>query len=433
MTRLTTALVPLVLICAAAAEGQDVPTNSCVGRWSPPFPVQGADGRPVYIERGVVTVFDDRALVLGSPTFFWLRKHHMAPPEVPADTAALRWAFTRPGALIDSNGTASGVPVVDTLRPRTKPRLVGSRRRLATVAWAAFDSDSSGPGADPDRVDLASFDGRQWSAPRIVIRAPGLRLSHGSAIRAGVEFDPAVVVVAARDATGPFVRVARLSGERWSTVDWRGPAFIIHRAIAPATTDRSVSILMTAAMKDGATGVFSLRGEWAQDSLAWTQPKLIDSLPGAFDLSSARLGTDSVIVAWYSRPKGGAPGALVTALSIDAGSTWTLTTPLAVRSGMDGARLVVDSAGGLHIVYRGAPEDEVDVLNAPGTIMHSYWLSGAWTPPTAVSLGSSVTAPAAGPAPRGRLMAIWADAVVVPEGAMPKSLASLWTPGCTRP
>jgi hypothetical protein len=82
------------------------------------------------------------------------------------------------------------------------------------------------------------------------------------------------------------------------------------------------------------------------------------------------------------------------------------------------------------VVYRGARE--AHVLNAPGTIMHSTWRAGAWTTPVPVSTDESVTGPAVGSAPGGRLMATWTETMSLPEGAAPKSLASLWTPGCAR-
>jgi hypothetical protein len=121
---------------------------------------------------------------------------------------------------------------------------------------------------------------------------------------------------------------------------------------------------------------------------------------------------------------------MTSAPSVDAGGTWTLMPPLNLSSGMSGQRLVVDTSGRLHLVYQGAREAEAHVLGAPGMIMHSTWERGAWTRPRAVSIAPSVTAPAFGNAPEGRLLALWAETQEVPEGAMPKSLGAFWTPGC---
>jgi hypothetical protein len=333
------------------------------------------------------------------------------------------------GALIDADGTATGVPLAEAAGPQRTPRLVASSEREVTVAWAFSDSVN----AEPDRIALASFDGKRWNAPQSILRAPELRLSHLTATRAGSVVDPLVVVVTARDATGPVLRVARSSNGTWATADWRGSAFIIHYATASAVAARSVGIVMMATMRGAGAGIYSLRADWDGNGVTWTQPVLIDSLRGSFEeFSSAHLGADSVVVVWYTNPPIGAPKAMMTVVSVDAGITWKSTTALRLNSGVDGARLVVDSGGGLHVVYRGSREDEVHVLNAPGMIMHSSWQLGAWTKPSAVSTTPSVTAPAAGGAAKGRLMVIWAEAEFLPEGGMPRSLAAVWTPGCPR-
>jgi hypothetical protein len=299
------------------------------------------------------------------------------------------------------------------------------------VAWASTDSDSPSATRDADRVDVAAFDGIRWSTPETIIRAQHVGLEPAPAVRAGVELGPSVVAVAARERDAELVRVARWKGGRWSTVEWRGPVVRVNHATAMSATDEAIFVVMIASVTGLETGVYSLRGEWDGDSAAWGKPALIDSIQGSFEaFSSARLGGDSLIVTWYSRATASAPGAMKTALSIDAGRTWKLTAPLTLRSGMDGALLAVDAGGQLHVVYRGAREIEAHVLNAPGMIMHSRWVSGEWTRPTAISTTASVTAPAVGGAAGGRLMAIWTDAQMAPEGRMPKSIASLWTPGC---
>jgi hypothetical protein len=110
------------------------------------------DGRPVYVERGVITSFAHQTLALGAPTFFWLGRNHIAPPEALKDSAAaVVWSFTRAGALIDSTGRAVGVPMVDTLHPRRTPRLIVQDDRTALVAWTAADSASKTPRASDSR------------------------------------------------------------------------------------------------------------------------------------------------------------------------------------------------------------------------------------------------------------------------------------------
>jgi hypothetical protein len=436
MTRVRMGFLPIVFVATSVAQGQGARPDSgrCAGHWSPPFPIQRADGRPVYIERGVITPFGDQTLALGGPTIFWLRRDHMAPPQAGTDSSEVRWAFTRAGALIGSDGVAVGIPPVDTLSRRGAPHLAGFASRSVTVAWASTDSATPSPTADADRVDVAAFDGTRWSTPATIIRAQHVRLEPAPAVRGGVERDPSVIAVAARDGDSAFVRGARWSGGRWSSMKWRGPVVSVHHATAVSSDHRAISLVMMASITGLETGVYSLHGQWDRDSVAWDQPALIDSIRGSFEaFSSARLGRDSLIVTWHSDATPGAPGAMKTALSIDAGRTWRLTAPLTLSSGMDGALLVVDAGGRLHVVYRGAREIEAHVLNAPGLIMHSRWVSGEWTRPTAISTTASVTAPGAGHAGGGRLMAIWTDVQMAQEGVMPKSVASLWTPGCARP
>jgi hypothetical protein len=347
-----------------------------------------------------------------------------------ADTAQARWSFTRAGALVDLAGTGTGIPMVDTVRFRKTPRLLGSRNGRLTVAWeAAASVPRLGSDPDADRIDVASFDGQRWSAAQTIIGAQRVTLTGPPAVRAGLAFDPQVVASVAHDSLGQFIRVARRVGEAWSTADWRGAVFLSD-ATASLATDGSMVVVMHASMRSGITGVYSVRAGWANDRVTWAQPQLIDSISGGFTgFSSARLGGDSLVVVWHQTPTDGGPlRGMMTALSVDAGRTWKLTAPLAVSAGVDDEQLVVDADGRLHVVYRGARQ--VHVLNAPGAIMHSTWRSGAWTTPGAVSTDESVTGPALGSAPGGRLMATWTEAVSLPEGTAPRSLASLWTPGC---
>ena len=178
-----------LFVCAFAnqlhAQSARADSTACAGRWSPPFLVQRGDGRPVYIERGVITSFAHQTLALGSPTMFWLGRNHFAPPEVLTDTAAVVWSFSRSGALIDSTRAAAGVPQVDALRPRKTPRLMAQDDRTVVIAWAASDSASKDPDANLNRIELASFDGQRWSAPKTIITATRVSLDPRPAVRYG--------------------------------------------------------------------------------------------------------------------------------------------------------------------------------------------------------------------------------------------------------
>jgi hypothetical protein len=438
MKRIIAALA--CFICAFAtpvhAQGARADSTACVGRWSPPFPVQRDDGRPVYIEQAMITAFAHQTLALGSPTFFWLGRNHMAPPEALTDKAAVVWSFSRAGALMDSAGTAVGLPPVDTLHPRNTPRLMAQDEHTAFVAWAAADSESKSPGANDNRVEVASFDGQRWSAPRTIITAPHITLDPTPAVRAGRGLSTPVIAVSARDSAGYFVRVARANGENWITSDWRGQIFTILSAVASEWTDGSVTLIVMGSLHGygpvPVPGVYSVRGEPNANGYTWAQPQLIDSLRDSYEaFSSARLGGDSLVVAWYGPRVKGEAGVLNTALSIDRGRSWALTPSLSPRSAVDGVQLAVDSSGGLHAVFRGVPEAQAHVLGAPGLIVHSAWRSGRWTTPTAVSKDASWTSPALGSSSGGGLMAMWATAELVPPGgAMPRSFASVWTAGC---
>jgi hypothetical protein len=395
--------------------------------------VQRGDGRPVYIERGVITSFAHQTLALGSPTIFWLGRNHFAPPEALTDTAAVVWSFSRSGALIDSTGAAAGLPLVDARRPRKTPRLMAQDDRTVLIAWAASDSASKDPDANLNRIELASFDGQRWSAPKTIITATRVWLDPRPAVRGGSRLGTPVIAVRARDNAGELVRLARADGESWLTSDWRDQVFTLLSAVAAPWTDGTVTLIVMGALHSRGTGVFSIRGEPNATGYSWAQPQLVDSIRSSYEaFSSARLGGDSLVVVWYGPRVQGEAGVLNTALSIDRGRSWTLTAPLPTRTGVDGVQLAVDSRGGLHAIYRGAPEEQANVLNAPGLIVHSAWRSGRWTTPTAVSNEASSTAPAVGASGGGGLMTIWGAAEFSPRGVMPKSFASVWTPGCAR-
>lgn len=432
MKRLGVAVAFVVCAFAITLKAQTVRADSsaCLGYWSSSFPVQRADGRPVYVERGAIATLGHQILALGSPTLFWLGRNHIAPPDALTDTAAIRWSFTRAGALIDSGGTAAGVPPIDTLHRRGTPRLVGQDDHTAAIAWATADSVSSSPGENDNRIELTSFDGRRWTTPKTIIAAPHVRLDPAMAIRGGAPLSPSVVAVTARDSVGIFVRVARRIGERWITSDWRNDVFGLPTAVATQWADGSVTLLVMGSHNRQGPGVFSIRGEPNSTGYTWAQTQLVDSIRSGYQpFSTARLGGDSLVIVWHASRVRGETAMLNTALSVDRGESWKLTAPL-LTSSVDGVRLIVDGNGELHAFYRGAPEDLAQVLNSPGLIMHSEWRSGRWTPPTAVSTEESFTSPEVGVSSGRGLTVMWATAEFVPGGILPKSFVRMWTPGC---
>ena len=418
----------IALLIAATAGAQSAPSggvDACTGTWSAPMAIRRADGRPVYIERGVIAPLGERTIVLGAPTFFWLGRDHMAPPEKLTDTAEVVWSFTRAGAFVDREGVSTGIPLPDTLRRRTSARLIRASGLSVQVAWEATDSMPA-RGTDPrsSRIDLATFDGRMWTAPRTVIRAERVTLTSFPAMRPRSGAEPTVIAADAWDSTGSLLALARQRGDRWITTAWRD-GDVRTSASATELDDGATAVVMMGQVGGTREGVYAFRVTWAGDSARWSAPVLLDSLTAMWsEFSWARLGRDSLVVVWYDQTIGG----MKTALSVDGARSWTLTAPLMLSGSMDTQVLVVDADGNLHVVYRGARED--GVLNAPGAIMHSMWRSGAWTTPVAASAGDSMTGPAAGAAAGGGIMTLWTEATFASTGIMPKSLASHWTAEC---
>jgi hypothetical protein len=411
-------------ICfASPLFGQNAAARVCMGHWSAPFPVMREGELPVYIERGVVTPFGDRTLALGAPTFYWLSKSAILPASVTLDTAKLIWSFTRSGALIDSHGLVEAVPWIDSLRPREKPSLIGWSRGRADVVWnAVVDAQSK----EFNAIELSSFNGRTWSAPQIVLRGRDLRRSPMPAFRAEAPFDIAVVGSIARDSNGAVLRIARRSNGQWTTGEWRDAVFL-HWASAFPETAGSIPILFMGYAHG--EGLFSIRATFRDDAVRWSAVQRIDTIPTSFSaFASARLGGDSLLVVWYRSASGYGERGLMTALSVDGGESWKHTQPLIPSSSVSGETLVVDATGRVHVLYRGAAMDSV--LNAPGGVMHSMWVGGQWTSPITISSRESLTDVSAGPAPGGRVMAMWTEAVEDPRGLQPKSIASVWNPGC---
>jgi hypothetical protein len=421
---------------AGIARAQGTPPNpgaACNGTWSSPFAIQQDDGRPVYVERGLVAPLGTRTLILGYPTYLWLTKDHLIPEEMARDTAQVVFSFTRGGVVVDDKGIATGVPMVDSLRGRKRPSLLGTRNGVLTTAWESHDPRADGAPvsrSEPVGVDVASFDGQRWTPSQTIIRAPAVRFTEAPAVRVGTSLPFDVIAVTALD-SAPFVRLARATAGAWSVIDWRSTLHATFATAFPAR-DGAIVIALMGYPRIGfgsGTGVFAVRGQASGGTMQWSEPQRIDSISSTYSaFSSAVLGGDTLVLVWSASGQATSQNAMRTLLSADGGKTWKSLAPLVLSSGMDGERLVVDASGGLHVVYRGARED--GVLNAPGGIMHSRWIGGTWTRPVAVSPGESMTIPGAGASSGGRLVATWTEATWVPQGPMPKSIASFWTPGC---
>jgi len=416
---------------ARAQSAQSAPSASCPGSWSTPFRVQRADGRPVFVEPGPIAPLGRATLAIGGPTFFWLGKDHLVvPQDMATDSAQVRWAVTRSGALIDSTGTAIALASIGSGQEWKHPGLLAWSNRRLDVAWSARDSAGTITGTpnDDTQIGVASFDGHRWTAPRTVLRATQVRLIDPPAMRAGTPFDVGVVAATVRDSAGHAVRVARQIAGDWVTADWRG-ATAVHFASAVTVSDGSVVVVMMVTSKDGSAGVYSLSADrWP----TWSAPQRIDSLRSGVGFGAfawARLGADSLVVVWNQSGAGVSRLGLTTALSVDGAKSWRLMAPLIVRaSSIDDPRLAVDAQGHLHAVFGTSTFDAA--AYAPGPITHAIWQSGTWTTPTAVSTEASVTAPGLGFAPGGRLMATWSEDVETPHGPVPRTLASFWTPNC---
>lgn len=419
--------------CALGGQAPNASTATCSGTWAPQFQLQH-DGRPVFVDPGLIAPLGDRMLVLGTPTFFWLGRDSMVTSaSLAADPALKRWSFSRAGALIDAAGNADGVPRIDTAAFRKAPRLIGIHGSEVSVAWEA-----SGPPYNENteffpvgtRVEIATFRDGRWTAPETIMRARRLYFDGMPAVRPVPGADLGVVAAMVVDPDGTVFRVAQRRGATWSIADWSG-AMRFYRAEALPTSDGSIALVMLVSMKDPDRGLYSVRGVWSGDSVTWSPPIPLDSIGRTSNnFASARLGGDSLIVVRSrTESRGARPGDLMTALSVDGGRAWQQTAPLAIGSEIN-PRLIVDATGLLHLMYRGSFQPTL--FNAPGAIMHAVWRRGEWSPPEVVSASTSVTSPAVGLAPGGRVLVTWTDAKLDQGGTELKTAARLWSPSCGR-
>lgn len=435
MTHLRRALAALAVapFLATAAPAQTLPAtlsdDACNGTWSPPLRLTRSGDLPVYIEPGVIVPLGKRTLALGTPTFFWMGREHIWPVALRTDTAGIRWSVTRPGALVDSVGNATPLPAIGHAEHYDDPVLVAASGDEATVAWEVADVGSDGRPAEPTRVNLATVAAGEWTVPEVVLRGRSVTLHAPAASRDGEDGAP-MLVVSISDSAGSALALIRRNGLAWSVALWRAPGVVHYAAVAPVA-DGAVMLLMTTWMaRDARPGIFALRGVPMGDTVAWEQPVRIATLGRRYSqFTAARVGGDSVVVAWRHSSDDGAPDELRTAISSDGGRNWVQATPLPSHGGIDSERALIDASGGVHLIFRGAAVG--GALNAPGRIMHAAWRDGRWTRPVAIASTESVTGPAAGTAPGGRLMAVWTEAMIDPdEGMLPRSLVSFWSPGC---
>jgi len=256
-----------VSACASVPRQPAVAISACAGSWSPPFRIQRADGRPVYVEPGLIATQGDRTLLLGTPTFFWLGKDDLVPSALATDTVQQRWAFTRAGALVDSAGTATGVPMIDPAVFRREPQLLGTRGKRLSVAWATSDppygSVKDGPYPLATHLDVATFDGQRWSAPEAIMRARRIHLDGAPARRFSAASDPGVVV----DGSGRLHVVYR--GSRQPGL-FNAPGAVMHPAWVRGEWTKPGAVSTDESITDPAVG--TALGERLM--ITWTEARM---------------------------------------------------------------------------------------------------------------------------------------------------------------
>ena len=399
----------------------------CDGSWSTPFAVHTVDGRPVYVERGVIASDGERTLVLGKPTIVWMSRDSLSLTRGANAERDAQSVIQHAGVFVDATGVATPVPPFGDARVLDHPRLLAATKGRTTIVWEVADSEprSASPQTETVALTAATLTDGRWVDSQALI-APGKFLfTYPPAVRAVDHIDHRVLAVAVRDSMRQ-VGLAWATGASWKRTEWRHADYVTYATASRTKTGDIVMVFMGSVANR--PGVYGIRGVPTADSVAWTPPVHLDSLSGWSDaLSWASLGSDSLLAVWTQSRHG--ESEMITALTVDGGIHWSLTQPLASSLWMDSQVLAVDAAGVVHMIYRGAPYE--NVLNEPGSIMHSVWRSGAWSTPQAVSQHPSDTGPMIGSAAGGGLMAVWTEAAGKLPALMPKSVASLWTPNCT--
>ena len=412
-------LFSIGLVTPAAAQ------QRCDGSWSTPFGLRTADGRPVFVGHGVIASDGDRTLVLGKPTLVWLTRDSLFITRAGDVEASAQSVIQHAGVLVDSTGVATPVPPFGDARLADNPRLLAAAKGRKTIAWEVADS-APRDGSPPQIVTVTSAtltDGR-WVDSTTLIERGWLMVADPPAVRSVDNIDHRVLASAVRDSTRR-VRLAWASGASWKRTDWLEADWVAYAA-ATRTKAGDIAMLIMGSVANE-SGVFTVLGILFGDSLAWRRPVHLDSLSGFFEgPSSAHLGADSLLAVWEQSRNHRSE--MITALTVDGARHWRLTESLVSSLWMDSPVLAVDGAGVVHLIYRDAPHE--NVLNEPGLIMHSVWRSGIWSTPQAVSKHPSETGPMLGSAPGGRLMAVWTESAGTLPVLSPKSVASLWTPGC---
>jgi hypothetical protein len=402
--------------------------QQCDGTWSTPFALRTADGRPVYVERGVIASDGDRTLLIGKPTFVWLSKDSLFLTRGGDAEADARSVYQHAGVLVDATVVATPVPPFGDVRLLDNPRLLGATKGRKTIAWEVADSaPRKGPRAEIVAIEAATLTDGRWVDSQTLITRGKLVIGTPPAVRSSRDVDHQLIAAAVHDST-KAVRIAwKTSDGGWKTAEWRGATYVTY-ATASRTSGGDFVVLVIGSISTFVpAGVFAIRAIPNADTIAWLPPVRLDTLSGWYEaLSWARLGEDSLVAVWPLSSNGLME--MITTVTVDGGRHWTLTSPLVSSLKMDAQMLAVDSAGVVHLVYRAAPHE--NILNEPGLIMHSLWRSGQWSTPRAVSQHPSDTGPMIGSAAGGRLMAVWTEASGKLPVLLPKSVASLWTPGC---
>ncbi len=405
--------------------------RACTGTWSAPTYLTRPTGEPVYVEHGVIATIDKKPLALGSPTLFWLTRDTLAPQNLARfDSAQIALVASRPGAWIDSEGHTTPLPSVNNTRAHHSSGMVAWEPSALTAVWSTGEIQRT---AEQRRkttsIDVALFDGTRWSAPRTIMRAGSLRLSPLPVSRAESRFNRRVVAALVEEPSRS-IRIARNIDGEWSTADWSGTRSLTY-ASATTTADSGTLLVSMMAPNGADHGIYAMRtNRWPPVQGDWTAPIRIDSIPPAMTYEGfawAHLGGDSIVVVWR-KSQGGGVG-LTSHVSPDGGRTWRRGEPLEFNGIIDGTTLSVDTNGRLHAVFRSP--GIANAMNAPGAVMHTMWSSGRWTVPVAISSGPSVTAPGLGFIGSGRLLGTWSEMIAELSGGFsPKTLMSVWSPGC---
>ena len=198
----------LSLATGACAASRAQSGRTCDGGWSTPFPLETADRRPVYIEPGIILPQDDRILVIGAPTFFWMQPDSLLrAASTPEESARMTRAVVRGGALLDEQGPATPVPPLDDRFSET-PRLLLAIRGQLLVAWVASDSPVVRGTSSFNRLEISTLRGAGWRDSQTLMHGQQLNIGQPPAARAPAADGDAVIAATFQDSTGRRARLA---------------------------------------------------------------------------------------------------------------------------------------------------------------------------------------------------------------------------------